>query len=413
MPLAIEELMNEVKSIRKKQVDFMERSDANDATVKEAVRKLDDRIDEITDQAKKIDDELKVVEEQKKRLDLLETMFKRPGFSGNTGSDDSDQKMGVMAYFKMIRKGVRSLDESDIESLKGVMSPEEIKAISTDSDPDGGYAMPMNRSARFIEELIEFSPVRAFATVETISQGDSLEIDADDANNQFATGWGSERTAPTETATGQLRREEIPTHYQWAEPRATQKALDDPTRDFEGWITRKLSQKFGVAEGTAFINGTGSGQPEGILVASGITQVNSGHATLVQADGLIDLYYDLPDHYARNGRFLMKRSTVKAVRQLKDTTNQYLWQPGLAGGTPPTILNAPYTEATDMPAVAANALAIVFGDLRAGYTIVDRAGMSILRDPYTSKPFVKFYARRRVGGQVVLKEALRIQKIAA
>lgn len=403
----LKDLLDEMKEVRKKQTDFLDRKDRDDATVKAAIKKLDDRLDEITDQAKRID-------EEKKRIDALEAKMNRTRLEGQGGSTESKGRLGEKAYFKMIQRGARALDEQDIESLKSVMSPEEVKAISTDSDPDGGYAMPLNRSVRFLESLIEISPVRSLATVEPISTGDSLLVDGDDINNQFSTGWGAERTAPTETATGKLRQEEIPTHYQWAEPRATQKSIDDPVRNFEEWISRKLAQKFGQAEGTAFVNGTGSGQPEGILnTNAGITQVNSGAAGAVTADGLINLIYELPDFYARNASFLMKRSTVRDIRKLKDANNQYIWRPGLAGVAPATIDNHPYLEAIDMPAVAANALSIIFGDFRAGYTIVDRAGMSILRDPYTSKPFVKFYARRRVGGQVVTKEAFRIQKIAA
>lgn len=401
----VKALLEEMKEVRKKQTDFLSRSDSNDATVKSAIKKLDDRLDELTDAATKLED-------QKKRLDELETKMNRKAIGGDKG-DGSAEKKGEEAYFKLIRKGVRVLNDEDLESLKSVMSPDEIKAISTDNDPDGGYSMPMNRSVRFLEGLVEVSPVRSLATVETISQGDSLEVEGDDVNNEFATGWGSERTAPTETATGKTRLEEIPTHYQWAEPKATQKSLDDPVRNFEAWITRKLSQKFGQAEGLAFVSGTGAGQPEGILVASGITQVNSGHASQVTGNGLSDIYYDLQEAYARNATWMMKRTTVKAIRQLKDSNGQYIWAAGLAGGAPATILNAPYVEAVDMPAVAANALSIIFGDFRAGYTIVDRAGMSILRDPFTGKPFVKFYTRRRVGGQVVTPAALRIQKIAA
>jgi len=402
----VDELLDEMKSIRKKQTDFLERADSNDFTVKSAIEKLDARLDEIADQAKVLDD-------QKSRLDKVETKLNRPMLPGNLDGGNLTEKAGEQAYFKMIRKGVRALDDSDMESLKGVMNPEEMKAISTDSDPDGGYAMPVNRSVRFLEGLIEISPIRSIATVETISQGDSLEIDGDDVNNQFSSGWGTERTAPTETSTGKLRREEIPTHYQWAEPRATQKSLDDPVRNFENWISLKLAQKFGQREGTAFVLGDGVGQPEGLLATgNGIVEVNSGAAGALTANGLLDLIYALPDFYARNASFLMKRSTVRDIRKLTDANNQYIWRPGLAGAAPATIENHTYQEAIDMPVVAANALAILFGDFRAGYTIVDRAGMSILRDALTSKPFVKFYARRRVGGQVVQSAAFRVQKVA-
>ena len=169
-------------------------------------------------------------------------------------------------------------------------------------------------------------------------------------------------------------------------------------------------------------SGSGVGQPEGLLTISGMTEVNSGSAAALTGDGLVNLYYTLPDFYARQSTFVMKRSTVGAVRKLKDSSGNYLWAPGfggngltmnLAAGAPATILDRPYREAIDMPAVAADAMAIVFGAFKMGYRIVDRQDIRVLRDPYSNKPYVTFYTTKRVGGQVVLLEAFVKHKVAA
>jgi HK97 family phage major capsid protein len=175
-----------------------------------------------------------------------------------------------------------------------------------------------------------------------------------------------------------------------------------------------MVEQFAVAEGTAFISGDGVSQPEGFLAHPDIAEVNGGHASLVQADGLIDMYYTLPEIYAAAATWIMRRSTVGEVRKLKDSSDQYLWQPGIAGSAPNTILGAPYAEAPGMPAVAANAFPIALGAWSKGYLIVDRLAIGLLRDEYTQakKGVVEFIARKRVGGQVVLAEAILKQKIA-
>jgi HK97 family phage major capsid protein len=266
--------------------------------------------------------------------------------------------------------------------------------------------------AGIIEKLVEISPVRALASIETIGVGDSLDVPKEGSTN-FDDGWVAERQDRPETATGTFALDQIPTHEQYAKPRATQKMLDDNTFDVEGWISRKVQERFAKREGTGFVSGNGVTQPEGLLTNADIAFVVSGDANLLTPNGIIDLYHDLPEPYANNATWLMKRGTVKAIRQFKDTTGQYLWQPALADKTPSTILGQPYREAIDMPAVAANAFPIIFGDFKAGYAIVDRMGIRVLRDPYSAKPFVEFYTTRRVGGQVVLAEAFRKQKVSA
>jgi HK97 family phage major capsid protein len=205
----------------------------------------------------------------------------------------------------------------------------------------------------------------------------------------------------------------------YAQPKATQKLIDDGSIDIERWIAQKVADKMARLEATSFISGNGTSQPMGILsyaagttFGSQIKQLATGTAATVTADSIVQLYYALKDDYARHATFLMHRTTVQAVRLLKEaTTNQYLWQPGLATGRPDTLLGAPVALAADMPVPAASSLSVAIADFKRAYLIVDRIGIRTLRDPFTEKPFVKFYTTKRVGGEVVNTDAIKILKL--
>ena len=258
--------------------------------------------------------------------------------------------------------------------------------------------------------------MRQVASVEEVSS-DALEIiedkDAADA------GWTTETGTRSDTTTPQISKKTIPVHELYAQPKATQKLMDDSSIDIESWLAGKLSDIFSRKENTAFISGDGVGKPRGILTyAAGtnwgeIEQINSGVSGSITADAIVLLTYALKEDYANRASFLMNRAAVQDVRLLKEaTTNQYLWQPGLAAGAPDTLLGAPVIQAADMPTPAADSLSIAFGDFGSGYQIVDRTGVRILRDPFTDKPFVKFYTTKRVGGDVTNFEAIKLMKLA-
>ena len=216
-----------------------------------------------------------------------------------------------------------------------------------------------------------------------------------------------------------LAFEEIPTHEMYALVDISEQMMEDSEFNLETELQQEVSEQFAVTEGLGFVNGTASGQPEGFLVNSDVGSTNSGSATTIadsagQANGLIDLYHGLKTAYAVQGTWLLSRSTLGDVRKLKDGQNNYIWQPGLASGIPNTILGSPYVEVPDMPAVAADAFPIAFGNWRRAYVIVDRITLSILRDPFTQATSgnIRFVARRRVGGQTVLAEAIRKLKVS-
>lgn len=354
---------------------------------------------------KKINDAL---DNYKSRLDRIETVQARPGREmgtslGYSGEDQAEYKAAFNMY---LRKGM----DTGLEQIQS-------KALSVGTDANGGFLVPNQLADLIVQIVNESSPMRALATVETISS-DSLDVIEDVTDMDAA--WGDETTVRSaETTSSTLGRNTIDTFELYAQPQATQKLVDDASIDIEKWIATKVADKMARLEASAFISGNGTTQPKGILTYTAgtsfgqIQQVPTGTSAVVTADSLIQLYYALKDEYARNASFLMHRNTIQAVRLLKEaTTNQYLWQPGLTAGTPDTLLGVPVAIAADMPVPAASSLSVALADFKRAYLIVDRIGIRTLRDPFTSKPFVKFYTTKRVGGEVVNTDAIKLLKLA-
>lgn len=372
-------------------------------------------------------------------LDKVEAALKRPGMAAGWAGDEAvaDAKAAFeFAKAKMANAGKLGVNtevaadeaayaayaaafpsylraRSDAAMALGVQA-----AMQTGSDPDGGYLVPTTVSSRIIKKVYETSNLRALATVETIG-GKELEIPRDEGEFGYG-GWVGETTAPSETTTSQLGVSKIFVHEMFAEPRVTQSMLEDAGLDIEAWVANKVGEKLGRIEATAFFTGSGVNQPRGLLTyANGTTngtieQIVSGGATTVTADAIYNLVFSLKDFYVQNARFLMKRTTVRDVMKLKDGQGNYLWQMGdVRGGQPATLLGQPVDRCEDMPTVAASSLSIAFGDFKAAYTIVDRLGITLLRDNLTAKPYVKFYNRRRVGGDVVNFEAVKLMVTSA
>lgn len=313
-------------------------------------------------------------------------------------------------FFVMLRKGVQSSDH-DTKLLEL-----QQKTMYAASDPDGGYVIPRPVADRIVSDIRESSPVRQFATIVTIG-GEEYKylIDKEEAG----AGWVSERQARTQTGTPQIQQGNIPAHEMYANPFVTQKQLDDAGFDLEGWLNGKVANKFGRLEATAFLLGSGVGQPRGILTyADGtdwgkIERIASGNADLITSDSLILLQNALKAEYGNGAAFMMRRQTVGAVRLLKDGQGNYIWQPGLQAGEPSSVLGDPIIRMADMPTVAAGTLPIGYGNLRETYTIVDRLAIRVLRDPYSNKPYVEFYTTKRVGGDVTNFESMKLLEIKA
>ena len=264
--------------------------------------------------------------------------------------------------------------------------------------PSGEYLLTDATSQCIMEKIYQSSPIRQLATVEKITYP-ALGFDR--------------YVKKSATQYGKLN---ILVHEMYAQPIATQKLLDDASINIEQWFADKVAEEFSRVEAKSFIWGSGEGQPQGILRYNRgqIERINSGICGSVTVDGLVRAFSALKEKYTRNATFLMNSAVVHSVRRFKDaTTNQYLWQPGLAAGAPDTLLGVPVAQASDMPLESTNELVVAVGDFRRAYLIVDRVGMRVLRDPFTEKPFIKFYTTRRVGGGVVDFEAIKLLKLAA
>ena len=291
----------------------------------------------------------------------------------------------------------------------------EIKALSSDSEADGGLLITPEMSSEVVKKIYETSPMRQYASVQTISTS-SLEIleDLDEAG----AGWVGETEERGETSTPQFKMVEIPVHEMFAQPQATQRFLDDAAINIEAWLAEKVADKFARTENASFVSGDGVKKAKGFLsYAAGtsfgqIEQIASGNASALTGDSFIELIYSLKTAYKPASKFFMNRAVIKAARLLKDLEGRYLWAPGLDGNTSGSILGYEIVEFADMPVVQANALAVAFGDMKQAYQIVDRIGIRTLRDPFTSKPYIKFYTTKRVGGGVKNFEALKLMKIS-
>jgi len=293
---------------------------------------------------------------------------------------------------------------------------DEAKALTTGEDPGAGWLVPPAMLGRTIQKIYETSPLRQLATVIQIGT-DRLEYPIDD--NEAGAGWVGEEESRAETSTPTIATGTILVHEQYAKPKITQRLLDDAATDIEGWLANKVADKFARMEATSFITGSGLKRPRGILTYPAgtgrglVKQVTTGNASALTADSLVTLPFQILENFQGNARFLMKRATLATIALFKDTTNQYLFAPGLREGVGMTLVGYPISFADDMPAVAANSLSIAFGDFREAYLVVDRLGVVMLRDPYSSKPFVEFYSRRRVGGDVINSDAIVLLKTAA
>jgi HK97 family phage major capsid protein len=305
------------------------------------------------------------------------------------------------------------------------LSEGERKALQAGSDPDGGYLLPASTTGMTVKKVYEQSVMRQIANVQTISTG---KISGLIDNDEASAGWVSELGTRSDSDTPQVGKWEIEAFELYAMPKASQTLLDDAAVDVEGWLAQHVADKIARVESTAFWNGTGVGQPRGLAtyttaatsdatrawgqfehVASGA----SGAFHTTQFDPVVEMMGALKPQYAANAKHVMTRGVRTSARKLKEsTTNRYLWEPSMQAGAPETFMGYPVLTDEFMPALAANSLSWAFGDFKSGYTIVDRIGIRVLRDPYTAKPYIVFYTTKRTGGGAVNFEAVKFLKFA-
>jgi HK97 family phage major capsid protein len=353
------------------------------------------------------------LQQQEERMTMLnaKTMtYGRPALSAQAETDVPHKK----AFGAYLRTG-------DDDSLRGLVL--EGKALSTAVAADGGYLVDPQTADTIRSLLLSTSSLRA---VGNVVQVDATSFDVLIDRTEVGSGWATEAGPQTETATPTIERISIKLHELSAMPKASQRLLDDSAFDVEGWLAGKIATRFIRAEAAAFINGDGVDKPKGILLPAKVANaswtwgsigyVPSGAASDFPAvnavDCIVNLVYALGADYRTNATFLMNSKTAGAVRKMKDADGRFLWSDGLAAAEPARLMGYPVLVCEDMPDIGANAYAIAFGDFAAGYTIAERPDLRILRDPFSAKPHVLFYASKRVGGDVTDYAAIKLLKFA-
>jgi HK97 family phage major capsid protein len=346
----------------------------------------------------------------KRQLETLETAVARAQFGGGGGGQTPEARNRLKAFSYLMRRGADAIKEAEIQA-----------AASTLSDPDGGFTVPEEVDAAIDRVAGAIQAMRRLATVRSISTDTYKKL----VNQGGATsGWVAEKESRTETSTPTLAEIAINTKELYAMPYATQTLLDDSRVDIGAWLADEVSVEFTEEEGAAFISGNGVGEPKGIDAYTKIANssyawgkigfITSGHASLLNnADKLIDVQHALKPVYRNGAAWLMADSTMQVIRKFKDGEGNYLWRPGLLQDAPDTLLGKPVEYDDNVDAIAANKYVIKYGNFKRAYLIIDRLGTRVLRDPYTAKPYIAFYTTKRVGGGIVMYEAIKELKIAA
>ncbi|WP_417247692.1 phage major capsid protein [Celeribacter sp.] len=351
------------------------------------------------------------LQEQEERLTMLDRKSQTIGRPALAASSDVDlsHKTALETY---VRNG-------DDDALRGLAL--EGKSMSTAVNGDGGYLVDPQTSETIQTVLKSTASIRSIANVVNV-EATSYDVLID--TTDLGSGWVSETGSVAETATPTIDRISIPLYELSALPKASQRLLDDAAFDIEGWLAARIADKFAGAEASAFINGDGVDKPTGILAHAQVdndawtwgslgyvaTGTDGGFDALNPADAIVELVYALGAQYRANGTFVMNSKTAGQVRKLKDADGRFLWSDGLAAGEPARLMGYPVLIAEDMPDIASDAAAIAFGDFNAGYTVAERPDVRILRDPFSAKPHVLFYATKRVGGDVSDFAAIKLLK---
>jgi HK97 family phage major capsid protein len=354
---------------------------------------------------------LKEQENQLAMLDRKSHALNRPALA-RSAETEAPHKKAFAAY---LRTG-------NDDGLRGLTVEE--KALSTAVAADGGYLVDPQTAAEIVGVLRSSASIRAIANVVNV-EASAFDVLVD--HSDIGAGWATEVAPRTETGTPQVDRISIPLHELSALPKASQRLLDDTAFDVEGWLAQRIADKFSRAEAAAFVSGDGVDKPTGFLSYNKVendawawgslgyvaTGAAGDFSSSDPADAIDDLVYALGARYRANASFVMNSKTAGAVRKMKDADGRFLWSDGLAAGEPARLMGYPVLIAEDMPDIAAGSVAVAYGDFRAGYTVAERPDLRILRDPFSAKPHVLFYATKRIGGDVSDFAAIKLLKFAA
>lgn len=415
-------LVKEVKDFRDRNDERLEAIESGDTSwakeIDQELKKRNDRIDQLEVKLKKArtpePKQENGYETEHKMLDaFIRNNYEKEEAFESYVRDVKDGKGSIPDHVKSLAdndyKHRFDVDIDNVpDNMKTLARNIRKKAMATDSAEDGGVFSLPNFEMNVIKGIRENSPVRQVARIKTIGSGDSWHgmVRKSTISSQQA----GERENVSDTGTPKYKAVRIQTFERSASPALTRQQIEDSFNDIVAEVREDAVEEFQVQEGNQFISGNGSDEPEGILTNSDVKSTDSGSNSSFDFDDLIDLQTSLKQGYT--GVFMFSRQTRGYIRKLKDSDNQYLWSPNLAANAPNTLLGDPYVLATDLadPSsgnYSANDVPALYGDFQRGYYIVDRLGLDVLRDPYSNRPFIEIYMRRRYGGQVVLAEAIK------
>jgi len=384
------------KSENKTRLDEIEKKGHADPLLQDKVDKMSNDIAKLAEVKQAHEIQQKNLEEATAKIESLETVLARPNASAS-----KDVDIQTKAFGEWLRKG--EVDEM------------ERKALYESDDTLGGFYAPTEYVADLIKSVTEISPIRSIARVR---QTDKRGIEIPKRTGQFSASFVAETATRSETTGYTTGMMSIDAHEMYGLVDISQAMLEDSAFNLESEMGTEFAEQFAKLEGTSFVSGNGVGKPLGFTDSTaGVSSTNSGSGSALTANGILDLVYAIKSDYLGNARFVMNRTTFAKLLQLEDGEGQKIFHVGLnlVNGAPSTIAGHPYTLATDMPDIGGSAKPIAFGDFSKAYTIVDRVNLSVMRDPYSQATSgnIRYVARRRVGGTVVLAEAIRLQNISA
>ncbi|MER8754088.1 phage major capsid protein [Mesorhizobium sp. M0976] len=409
----------EFKSANDQRLKEIEKKGVADPTTLEKIAKIEKDLakgEELSAKFLKLQEEQKAAKDQAEQTDKLiaklEAKLSRPG-AGNAEEKAAVLKKKVNDWGRAVvmahTLGIPNLSADQQKVLADVAA--EHKSLAITPDTAGGYLAPTEYVLEIIKAITLSSPARSLVRVRQTSM---KAIQIPKRTGQFAARRVTEQGPKTETTGLVYGLEELPAPEGYALIDISNQMLEDSAFDMEAELRDEATEQFAVKEGQEFVTGTGIGEMEGILTNGSVAETVSGTAANIadadgQANGLLTLKYAIKSGYARNATWIMNRTTMGAVRKLKDGQKNYIWMPGIQNGQPNTIDGDPYAEFPDMPNEGAGLYPIAYGDFRRAYTMVDRIVMEMLRDPYTQATGgnIRFIFRKRWGGKVVLAEAIR------
>lgn len=392
------------------QAAVKEMRDTND----ERLQKIEAKIDPLD--TEKFDKISATVTDLETALNGINAKIAAAALDGAGAAQPADPEYSKQ-FASFVRDGAHEAD------LKAAHRPGQPRAAMTEgSNADGGYTTPVEWDRTITGRLKLISPMRQNAQVQSISSAGFTRLFTD---REVGSGWVGETASRPATSTPQFTALTFGVGEIYANPAASQTLLDDSEIDIEAWLAGEVETEFERQESIAFLSGDGTNKPYGLLTYvtgaanaarhpwGDIKVTASGAAAAFTTDPIVDLIYSLPAAYAPNAKFYSNRSSLAALRKLKDGQGNYIWQPTFVAGQPSTLAGYALVDMPDMPTAAAGNIALLFGDMARTYLIIDRVGVRVLRDPYTNKPYVSFYTTKRVGGGVQNPDAMKAMKIAA